>query len=62
MKIAELRQLTTKKLFAALREKRRELAVTRFQIKTGQVIETSKVGLLRKTIARILTLLNQKEA
>ena len=61
MKIAELRQLTPKKLWEALRKTRRELAVTRFHVKTGQEQNTAKISKQKKTIAQILTLLNTKK-
>ena len=61
MKISELRQLTPKKLWATLRKTRRELAVTRFHIQTGQEQNTAKIQKQRKLIAQILTLLNSKK-
>ena len=61
MKIQEMRQLTTKKMWEQLRKSRRELAVARFHVKTGQNQDTSKVVNLRKMIAQLLTLLNNKE-
>ena len=59
MKISELRQLTPKKLWATLRKTRRELAVTRFHVKTGQEQNTAKIKTQKKLIAQTLTLLNQ---
>lgn len=61
MKIQEMRQLTTKKLWEQLRKTRRELAVVRFHVKTGQNQNTAKIKYLRKTIARILTLLHNEK-
>ncbi len=58
MTIQELRQLTTSKLRQELAKTRRALAVKRFHAKTGQDQKSSDITLLRKTIARILTLLN----
>ncbi len=58
MTIQELRQLTSKKLWKELIKTRRALAVKRFHARTGQDQKTSDVTGLRKTIARILTLLN----
>lgn len=60
MNIQELRQLTPKKLWQELAKARRALAVKRFHAKTGQDQKTSDIPLHRKTIARILTLLNTK--
>ena len=61
MKIAELRQLTSKKLWGALRAAQRELAVTRFHVKTGQEQNTAKISKQKKMIAQIMTLLNTKK-
>jgi large subunit ribosomal protein L29 len=61
MQIAELRQLTIKKLWEKLKFVRRELAVLRFRVKTGQSVETSKIKEMKLTIARILTLLNRND-
>lgn len=58
MKIQELRQLTPKKLWAELAKSRRALSVKKFHSKTGQDQKTSDIKELRKTIARILTILN----
>jgi ribosomal protein L29 len=60
MKIQELRQLTPKKLKEALQKARRDLAVTRFHVRTGQNQKTSQIGELKTLIARILTLLNAR--
>ena len=61
MKISELRQLTPKKLWETLRKTRRDLAVTRFHVQTGQEQNTAKIKKQRKLIAQILTLLNSKK-
>ncbi len=58
MTIQELRQLTPKKLWKELIKNRRALAVKRFHTRTGQDQKTSDLKELKKTIARILTLLN----
>lgn len=61
MKIAELRQLTPKKLWALVKKSRHDLAVSRFHAKTGQNQDTAKIGKLRKVIARGLTILNNEK-
>ena len=61
MKIQELRQLTTKKLWEQLKKARRDLAVTRFHVKTGQSQDTAKIAKLKKSVAQILTLLNNSK-
>ncbi|MCK5460893.1 50S ribosomal protein L29 [Candidatus Gracilibacteria bacterium] len=61
MKIQELRQLTQKKLNDKLATLRRALAVKRFHSKTGQDQKTSNIRELKKTIARILTILRNEK-
>lgn len=61
MKIQELRQLTPKKLWKQLRDTRRALAVKRFHVKTGQDQKTSDIRGLKKTIARILSILHNEK-
>ncbi len=60
MKIAELRQMSDKKLQEELTKARRDSATVRFHAKTGQNQDTAKVKKLQKTIARILTLLKER--
>ncbi len=59
MKVQELRQMTEKKLNQKLREMRRELNSAKFRVKTGQNQNTAQIKKLRKTIARILTILQE---
>lgn len=61
MKISELRQLTPKKLLEELEKAERALAVSRFHVKTGQNQNVAEIKKLRNTIARIKTLLVEKE-
>lgn len=60
MKIQELRQMNVKKLFAQLRKTQRELAVTRFHVRTQQSQDTAKIGKKRRLVAQIKTLLNNQ--
>lgn len=61
MKLYELKQLDMKKLFAALQGARRELAVVRFQVRTGVSSDVAKIRKLRKLVAQILTLMSFKQ-
>ena len=61
MNIQELRQLSPKKLREELQKKRRELAVEKFHVRTGQNQNTAQIKQLKKVIARILTLLNAQK-
>ncbi len=60
MKASELRNLKTEELKAKLADVRQELMNLRFQQVTGQLTDTSRLRLLRRDIARILTILNER--
>ena len=60
MKIQELRQMTVKKLYEKLRATQREMAVTRFHVKTQQSADTSQISKNRSLVAKIKTLLNNQ--
>ena len=59
MKVSEIRQMNKKKLTEELAKTRREKAVVKFHVKTGQQQDTAKVSKLKKKIAQIKTV--QKE-
>ncbi|QIN83650.1 50S ribosomal protein L29 [Rubrobacter tropicus] len=61
MKVAEVRELDVTQLENRLAETRRELFNLRFQHATGQLENTGQIKEVRKNIARILTVLNQKQ-
>ena len=61
MKVAEVRELDVTQLENRLAETRRELFNLRFQHATGQLENTGQIKEVRKSIARILTVLNQKQ-
>lgn len=58
---AELRELEDDELFSRLADSRRELLNLRFQLATGQLDNSARVGLVKKDVARILTLLRDRE-
>jgi len=58
---AELRELNDAELANRLREFKEELFNLRFQNATGQLDNTSRVGQVRKDIARCETLLRGRE-
>jgi len=62
MKIAELRELDADALGAKLGEKQDELFKLRFQHATAQLEKTHRLKEVRKDIARIKTLINEKSA
>ncbi len=61
MKIAELRDLDVEGLSAKLGETREELFKLRFQHATAQLEKTHRLRQVRKDIARILTVQNEKK-
>ncbi len=61
MKSQELRQLTNDELNKRIEENLDALATMKFQKKTNQVENSSKFPLLRKDIARMKTILRERE-
>jgi large subunit ribosomal protein L29 len=61
VKVAEVRELDVEELKRRLADTRRELFNLRFQHATGQLENTGQLTQVRKNIARILTVLNQKQ-
>jgi large subunit ribosomal protein L29 len=60
-KFAEFTELSTDELVDRLAEARRELFNLRFQLATGQLDNTARMGQVRKDIARTLTVLRERE-
>ncbi|GAA2841605.1 50S ribosomal protein L29 [Kitasatospora sp. NPDC059463] len=60
-KAADLRQLDNEALVAKLREAKEELFNLRFQAATGQLDNHGRLKLVRKDIARIYTLMRERE-
>ena len=61
MKAAEARELDVEELQRRVAETRRELFNLRFQHATGQLENTGQLKEVRRNIARLLTVLNQKQ-
>jgi large subunit ribosomal protein L29 len=61
VKVAEVRELDVEELERRLADTRRELFNLRFQHATGQFENTGQLKQVRKNIARVLTVLNQKQ-
>jgi large subunit ribosomal protein L29 len=59
--VAELRLLGDAEMIAKLSEARQELFNLRFQVATGQLDNTARLGQVRKDIARLSTFLRQRE-
>ncbi len=60
-KPSELRELTDEALADRLAEAKDELFKVRFANATGQLDNSSRIGELRREVARITTLLRQRE-
>ncbi|HEX8258825.1 MAG TPA: 50S ribosomal protein L29 [Rubrobacteraceae bacterium] len=61
MNVAEVRELDVEELQQRVAQTRRELFNLRFQHATGQLENTGQLKEVRKNIARLLTVLNQKQ-
>lgn len=58
----EIRDLAPAEIETKLREAREQLLQLRLRKQTGQVEKTHEIRVLRKDIARLETVLNQKKA
>ena len=61
MKAAELRQLSASELQNRLDEAKSELMNLRFQNASGQLADSNRLGALRRDVARILTVLSERD-
>ncbi len=61
MKTAEIRQMSTDEIRARLDDAREELMKLRFQHVTGELVDTSRLRQTRRLIARLLTVLRERE-
>ncbi len=61
MKASEIRALSTDEIVAKISDAREELMKLRFQQVTGQLTDTSRLRIVRRDIARLMTLLNERE-
>lgn len=61
MKASEIRELTKDELMQRLDDEGKTLAHMRFQLSTSQLADTSKVAQVKKNIARLKTVLRERE-
>ena len=61
MKVNEIRNLTTDEIVAKIKETKEELFNLRFQQATGNLDKPSKIKDLRHTVARLKTVLHERE-
>ncbi len=59
--VEELRRLSDAELLGRLGEARRELFNLRFQLATGQLDNSARLGAVRKDIARLSTFTRERE-
>lgn len=57
----ELRELSNEELSVRLREAKEELFNLRFQMATGQLSNNRRLGVVKRDIARIYTVLRERE-
>lgn len=60
MKAEEIRKLTVEEMQAKLSDTREELMKMRFQQVTGQLTDTNRLGQLRRDIARLETIIQER--
>jgi large subunit ribosomal protein L29 len=61
MKASELRELDPDELASKLAEAKEELFNLRFQNVTGQLDNSNRLGEVRRDIARVLTVMHERE-
>ena len=61
MKSAEIRLLSTQEMITKLDDARQELMNLRFQVITGQVTDTSRLKQTRRKVARIASILRERQ-
>jgi len=61
MKVKEIRELSTEDINAKLKETKEELFNLRFQQATGNLEKPSRIRELRHTVARLKTVLKERE-
>ena len=62
MKSAEIRNLSDDEIQARLNDAREELMNLRFQLAMGGLSDHTRLSHTRRNIARLLTILNEREA
>ena len=61
MKVTELRELSTEELTQKLADSKQELFNLRFQNAINQLENPQKIGEVKKTVARIKTIIHERE-
>jgi large subunit ribosomal protein L29 len=61
MKVAEIRAMSSDEIVAKLEDTRDEYFRLRFRIHSGQLTDHAALGLTRRTIARLATVLRERQ-
>jgi large subunit ribosomal protein L29 len=61
MKIHEVRALSTDAIEAKLNDTKEELMKLRFQLSSGELSDHTRLRLTRRTIARLASVLNERQ-
>ena len=61
MKISEIRELSNEEINAKLKESKEELFTLRILQATGNLVKTTRIRDLRHTVARLKTVLRERE-
>ena len=61
MKITEIRDLTTEELQLKINELKKELFTQRFALATNNLDNPMKIGMIKKDIAKIMTVIRERE-
>ena len=61
MKASEIRDLSTDAIRTRINDSQEELMRLRFQQATGELTDHSRVRQIRRRVARLLTILNERE-
>ena len=61
MKAKDIRNLTTTEIEKEIKEAKEKLFNLRFQLATGQLEETANIRKVKKTIARLKTIVRERE-
>lgn len=61
MKLKDVRNLSNEELVSRLNDTREELMNLRFQVSTGSLTDHTRLRQTRRTIARMLTVIRERE-
>jgi len=61
VKTSEIRKMTTEEINTKIRDLKKELFDLRMKQATGNLEKTHQIDVLRKTVARLKTVLNEKD-